>query len=208
MLRWSAVLVLGALLIGCNREDYSTPRHAARTFYIALVKGELDRAERGLCDQSQAPLLSEVQQLVSEVLDAQKAAVEKFGEGGKAVTGGMPSLDDLDGASEVVNGSSASVSPRDGSRLVVKLRRIRDQWKVDLLATFELQGGDVATAQRTIRAVRQMVAAHTRRIREGHYQSATEAESALQSCIRSPVAMQKALGRLGGVLGGAIGDSK
>jgi hypothetical protein len=204
MTRWRTglVLLLGLVGIGCNREDYSTPKKAARTFYVALMSGETARAANGLADPAQAAVLPDIDALVKEILAARDAAVQKFGKSGETVDGGIPSLDDLDGAAETITGQTATVCPNDNSKLSISLKQIGSQWKVDLLETFSIDGRDITKARQVIQAAKQSVAEHVQRIRNGKYRDAAEAETALAASIRNPLMMEEIMRKVGDLLGG------
>ena len=199
--RISLALLLGVVAGGCNREDYSTPKKAARTFYIALMRGDVARAANGLADPAQAAVLPDIDALVKEILAARDEAIKKFGKAGEAVDGGMPSLDELDGAAENITGQTAIVSPGDTSKLSVSLKQIKGEWKVDLLTTFSIQSHDINEAKKVIQAARQSVAAHVKRIHDGEYRDAREAETALETSIRSPMVMGELMRKMGEFFG-------
>jgi hypothetical protein len=196
------VLLLGLPLIGCNREDYSTPKKAAKTFYIALMQGDMERARRGLADDKQAAMLGDIRELVKEILAAQELAEAKFGAAGKDVSAGMPSLDELDNAVEKTSGETATVSPSDSSKLGMKLRKIGGQWKVDLLGTLSMESTDIPTACRLVQAATKGVADNKQQIRDGKFRTPNEVDEALISAIRNPIAMSQLMQKVGGFLDG------
>jgi len=198
------VLIATMLIAGCNREDYSSPKAAARTFYIAVVKGNMDRARRSLCDAKQQPLLDQMQALIADIFAAQDAAVEKFGDSGKNVTGGLPSLDDISQAAEKTEGDLVMLAPSDASKLRIVLRKVGTEWKVDLLASLSLDPNDTDKATQFIQSARKLVKEHIVSIRNGKYRSAQEAEAALQGCVRNPMAMAQVMGKLGNALMGSL----
>lgn len=199
--RFVGVMVLLCLSsLGCNREDYSTPKKAARTFYVAVARGDLATARRGLSDSAQAPLLDDVAALVKEILAARDAAEQKFGKDGQNVSGGLPELEELDGAKEAVSGDSATVTPSAAEKLAFKLKRVHGEWKVDLLCSFEMESATIEKAREIVKSAREAVAANAQRIREGRFTSAREADNAIQSSIRSPLALAQWMQRLGGGL--------
>jgi hypothetical protein len=189
-----ALMLAGALLLGAAsglllfialgwRPDYSTPRAAARTFYIAIMTGDLDTARESVCDARQAELLEDLREMVQSVLAARQAAITRFGEPGQRVSGGLPSLEELGQADEQVRGDAAALVCADPDTLRIRLKRGAQQWKVDLLATFSLDEMDQPLARKVLQLARQSIAEHARNIEAGRYDSPQEADAALRSAL-------------------------
>ena len=195
----ASALLLGiglALFLGLGRRaDYSTPRSAARTFYIALMTDDLETARASVCDAKQAGLMEDLRGLVRSVLAAREAAIARFGEVGQGVSGGLPSLEDLDRADEQVDGNSATLLCVDPDTLSLRLAHAAGQWKVDLFRTFSLSEMDYAAAHKTLRRAGDAVAEHASGIQAGRYTTAQEANAALKSAITKAVLAAK-LGQL------------
>lgn len=191
----AGALLLGiglALFLGLRRTaDYSTPRSAARTFYIALMTDDLETAKASLCDAKQAGLMDDLSGLVRSVLAAREAAIARFGEGGEGVSGGLPSLEDLDRADEKVEGNAATLHCIDPETVSLRLVRAASQWKVDLLRTFSLGEMDDATVRKTLQSAGTAVAEHTSAIKSGRFSTAQEANAALKSAITQAVLSAK-----------------
>jgi hypothetical protein len=195
---WFAGLLVLGLVLGCEREDYSTPKRAARTFYIAVASGDIARARNGLSDPAQAPLLDDVVALVKEILAARDAAQRKFGKDGQSVSGGLPELEEIESANESINGETATVAPPGQDKLEFKLARVNGQWKVDLLRSFGLESATIERAREVVKSAREAVAANVQRLREGKFASARDADAAIQSSVRTPLVLAQLLRRFGG----------
>lgn len=200
------LVLAGALLLGIglavflglrHTADYSTPRSAALTFYIALMTDDLSTARESVCDPKQAELMDDLRGMIQSVLVARDAAIARFGDMGQGVSGGLPSLDDLSGADEQVEGDSAALLCIDPGTITLRLKRSAEQWKVDLFATFSLSPSDHAMARRMLQAAGISISEHAKGIQEGKYPTAHEANTALKAAL-AQAAVNAKMGQLFG----------
>jgi len=77
------------------RQDYSTPKSACKSLYYAIVGGSTESAKAAVTDKQQGEIIAEMKLFIQRIMEARRQAVAKFGEGGKSVSGGMPTLDDI-----------------------------------------------------------------------------------------------------------------
>jgi hypothetical protein len=170
-----------AVLGGCGyRKDWSTPKVAARTFYVALLQGDAATARASIAD-AQAGMFDEIKALAEGIVAAKDAAKQRFGESGDAVSGGLPSLDELESCQEQIEGDAATLTFKNRNTLPVKLRKIADKWKVDVAQTLSLPSGK---AREILKSVVAAVSAHAQKIRSGDFKNAADAEVGLQNTIR------------------------
>lgn len=190
MMRWSFCgLLMLVVLGGCGPgEDYSSPKSAARTFYIALVRGNAEMAKAAVADVRQQQVLEEMRGLLEGILAAQQAAVAQFGQSGNQVSGGLPSLEDLEQAQERIEGESAVLSSPGEGAMQVHLRKVGGSWKVDLFATFAMSP---ESAQSTLRSAAKAIEPVAQEIKSGRYKTAEEAEGALRRSLEKSIAMSK-----------------
>ena len=200
------LVLAGALLLGIglamflglrHTVDYSTPRSAALTFYVALITDDLPTARASVCDSTQAELMDDLRGMIQSVLTARDAAIARFGDMGQGVSGGLPSLDDLAAADEHVEGNSAALHCIDPSTLSLRLKRSAEQWKVDLFATFSLSTSDHAMARRMMQLAGVSIAEHAKSIQDGKYGTAHEANTALKTAL-AQAAVNAKIGQLFG----------
>lgn len=178
----SSVLLI-SILAGCGtREDYSTPKSAARTFYVALTSGDDVVAGQALMDAAQRQVLGDVKALIEQLLAAQEATQARFGSDPSG-SGGLPSLADIESAAEQIQGDSAMLIPVNPSILRIQLRKVEGNWKLDLFSTFSLGNRDPQGARAIVQSACRSVASHLDRLRAGQYKSAREADEALQRTI-------------------------
>ncbi len=142
---------------GCGyRKDWSTPKIAARTFYVALLNGDAATAKASIADH-QAGMFDNIKALAKGIVAAKDAAKAKFGDSGESVCGGLPSLEELGSCQEQIQGDSATLTFENRNTLPVKLRKIADKWKVNVAQTLSLPS---AKADEIIKSVVAAVQAH------------------------------------------------
>jgi hypothetical protein len=164
------------------REDYSTPKNAVKSFYFSVVRGDGSSARRNVVEPAQVPVVDEARTLIIEVRSFRRAAIERFGEEkGDDVSGGLPTLQDIEEAHEKIDGDSAILATKNG-KASLKLRKIGSHWKIDLLSILPIRT-DAETARRIFAkaaiAAREL-AAH---IRAGAFATPEEADQALKGKI-------------------------
>lgn len=190
MQRWLPMWVLAGLslvIAGCEpSEDYSTPKSAVKSLYYSLALDKPENAKGAVVDQIQADVVVELKDLLKSVLAAQDAAVEKFGKPGKGVSGGLPSLDDIDAAQQTVEGDKAELAVT-GMGKKLKLRRIAGKWKVDAFSLLGINPPNADTARKMITAATEAVRDVSAKIKAGHYKSAEEAQVALDMQVKLAV---------------------
>lgn len=197
MKRWllvGIVLVAAGLGVGWAIRpgvDFSSPRATARTFYISLMRGYPQITRQSLVDQQQAQVLPEMRSLVENVVAAQDAAEAKFGDPGKAVSSGLPSLDDIDSAAETIQGDSAILAPKKLASIKAKFRRIEGHWRLDLFSTLGLEQETLATVKQVISAMAKGAGDVKAKIERGEIRSAEQADAALKASLVGPVAFLK-----------------
>jgi hypothetical protein len=192
--RWlwfGLVLVAAGLAVGWiykPKEDYSSPKATAKTFYVALMRGYEQIARNSLLDPKQAEILPDMRVLVENVIAAQEAAEKKWGTAGKGVNSGLPSLKDIEEAQETTNGNSAVLIPRTISGLRAKFEQVGGQWKLDLLSTFQLEQETPAVARELMQAMAKGAGDVKAGIESGRVKSAEEADQKLKASLVMPVA--------------------
>src|SRR5882672_1202411 len=121
------------------REDYSTPKNAVKSFYVSVVRGDGTSARQNVVEPAQVPIVDEARNLIVEVRSFRRAAIERFGdEKGDDVSGGLPTLKDIEEANEKIDGNSALLATKNG-KASLKLRKIGSNWKVDLLSILPIR---------------------------------------------------------------------
>jgi hypothetical protein len=181
-----ALVALG-LLIAWNaglfyREDYSTPKNAVKSFYFSVVRGDGSSARQNVVEPAQVPVVDEARTLIIEVRSFRRAAIERFGEEkGDDVSGGLPTLQDIEQANEKIDGDSAILATKNG-KASLKLRKIGSNWKIDLLSILPIRT-DAETARRIFAkaaiAARELAA----QIRAGAFATPEDADQALKGKI-------------------------
>src|SRR5215212_4086125 len=144
-------LALGLLIAYSSgllyREDYSTPKSAVKSFYVSVVRGDGSSARQNVVEDAQIAVVDEARQLIVGVRAFRKAAIERFGEEkGDDVSGGLPTLSDIENANEQITGDTAILATKNG-KASLRLRKIGTNWKVDLLSLLPFKT-DAKTAQR------------------------------------------------------------
>ncbi|HEV8292109.1 MAG TPA: hypothetical protein VGP94_09300 [Tepidisphaeraceae bacterium] len=175
------------LLIAWNaglfyREDYSTPKGAVKSFYFSVVRGDGTSARQNVVEPAQVPVVDEARNLIVEVRGFRRAAIERFGEEkGDDVSGGLPTLRDIEEANERITGDTAVLATKNG-KASLKLRKIGNNWKVDLLSILPFRS-DAETARRIFAksaiAARELAA----QIRAGTFLTPEDADQALKGKI-------------------------
>jgi len=164
------------------REDYSTPKNAVKSFYFSVVRGDGASARQNVVEPAQVPVVDEARNLIIEVRSFRRAAIERFGEEkGDDVSGGLPTLKDIEEANEKIDGDTALLATKNG-KASLKLRKIGSHWKIDLLSVLPLRT-DAQTAQRIFAkaaiAARELAA----QIRAGAFATPDDADQALKGRI-------------------------
>jgi hypothetical protein len=186
----TAALAL-VLYAGCKpRADYSTPKKAVRSFYVALVSDGAESARAAVSDSLQAEVLADLRTLVTKVLAAQEAAEARFGQSGAAVCGGLPSLDDIDQAAETIQGDTATLALKNQSKQL-KLKRVDGQWKLDVFSILGIDPKDKDSARRMLAAAASAADRVAQQIKSGQYKSADDASAALNSGMAMAVAKEQ-----------------
>src|SRR5947207_12119472 len=86
------------------REDYSTPKSAVKSFYVSVVRGDGTSARQNVAEADQVPIVDEARNLIVEIRSFRRAAIERFGdEKGDDVSGGLPTLQDIEQAQEKID---------------------------------------------------------------------------------------------------------
>src|SRR5436305_1896624 len=97
------------------REDYSTPKNAVKSFYVSVVRGDGASARQNVVEPTQVPVVDEARNLIIEVRSFRRAAIERFGEEkGDDVSGGLPTLKDIEDANEKIDGDTALLATKNG----------------------------------------------------------------------------------------------
>lgn len=181
------ILCLIGLVAGCGPgEDYSTPKSAVKSLYAALVGGSVASARGAVCDEKQAAVLDEMKSLILGVMAAQDAATARFGDGGSSVSGGLPSMDDIDKATETIDGETATLAMQNSDKSV-RLKKIAGKWKVDLFSVLGINPDSIDTAKRVLTSVGKAATATAQQIKNGQFKSAQAADDALQQQMKLAV---------------------
>ena len=164
------------------REDYSTPKSAVKSFYVSVVRGNGASARENVVEAAQVPIVDEARNLIVEVRSFRHAAIERFGEEkGDDVSGGLPTLKDIEEANEKIEGDSALLATKNG-KASLKLRKIGSNWKIDLLSILPIRT-DAETARRIFAksalAARELAV----QIRAGAFATPEDADQALKGKI-------------------------
>ena len=179
-------IVLGLLIAWSTgllyREDYSTPKNAVKSFYVSVVRGDGTTARQNVVEDAQVAVVDQARELIVGVRAFRKAAIERFGdEKGDDVSGGLPTLDDIEQAREEINGDSAILATKNG-KASLRLRKIGSNWKVDLLSVLPFKT-DAKTAQRIFSKAAQAAHDLTQQIKAGAFLTPEDADQALKGKI-------------------------
>ena len=177
-------VILSLPLLAATEVDLSTPQAAAKSLYNAvqaqdgpaikeILYGSTD-VEKDLC-ASFADLLVAGKRLES-------AVKSRYGAGAGSISPGVMGKDELtkieQGKTEL-DGDSAQLIPAGRAR-PLKFKRVNGQWK---LIVADYAGGTAANLPRqleTIRSMDRVIDAAATDVADGKYQSAAEAEAAIQ----------------------------
>ena len=194
ILKWSGGLGLSFCIIAAPlgyyvmqklpHQDYSTPKSACKSLYYAIVGGSTDAAKAAVTDQKQGEVIAEMKTLIQSIMDARRQAVAKFGEGGKGVSGGLPTLDDIEQGQEQITGDTATVAVRCSSKPLV-LKRVNGKWKVDLFSILPINPQDISTTKKLLSAASSAASQVAKRIQSGEFKSAEDANAALKQQMAS-----------------------
>ena len=164
------------------REDYSTPKSAVKSFYVSVIRGDGSSARENVVEPAQVPIVDDARTLIVEVRAFRRAAIERFGDKkGDDVSGGLPTLQDIEEANEKIDGNDALLATKNG-KASLKLRKIGNNWKVDLLSVLPIRT-DAETARRIF--AKAAAAAHdlAAQIRAGAFMTPEDADQALKGKI-------------------------
>jgi hypothetical protein len=195
----AAMLLFAA---GCKREDYSSPKTAARTFYYGIIKNHPQIAKNAVVDATQAAVVDEAKTLVEGLLEVQSESQKRFANpanggsagGAEAVSSGLPQLSDLDAASEVINGDHASLVMKKPELKTMYFKKVKGEWKLDVLATFGLKADKPEEAKSMVRTLGKAVKLVAADIKNGKYKTAAEAKQALNWSMITAVAGERMKG--------------
>ncbi|HSU67291.1 MAG TPA: hypothetical protein VLJ39_10485 [Tepidisphaeraceae bacterium] len=178
---WLVPALAAVWVVGCSKSSLSTPKDAAKTFATALVNGDTETANKASTGADPKTVESLVK-AASNMKKLQDAAVAKFGDQGKDVSGGgeesnfadLPKK--LDDAEVTQTGDTATVTPKNGRPL--KLKKVGDDWKVDMS---EMASGPMASmAGAMFDSMGKAAAETTDEVNAGKYKSVGELRDAMQ----------------------------
>ncbi len=175
------------LLIAWNaglfyREDYSTPKNAVKSFYVSVVRGDGTSARENVVAPDQIPMVDEARSLILQVRAFRRAAIERFGEEkGDDVSGGLPTLKDIEDANEKIDGDSALLATKNG-KASLKLRKIGNNWKIDLCSLLPFHT-DAETARRIFAKAAKAAQDLAAQIKAGAFMTPQDADQALKGKI-------------------------
>ena len=195
-----ALCALMAAAGGCNKNDLSTPKGAAKSFAKALENGDAESA-KAASTGGDPKAIESMAKTFGAMKKLQDAAVAKFGEEGKSVAGGpgggkggnMAEMSKkVDEATEQITGDTATLTTKDGGE-PLKLKKVSGDWKVDVTQ----MGGDMAKEGQPMMDAMAKAAGETAdEINAGKYKTAKEAQTALGGKM------------MAAMLGGAAGGGK
>lgn len=199
--RLTAVLiVLAVCTVGCDRSDSSaelkgsvsdltTPRAAAKSFTLALARGDAGAARNAILDPDKyGPTTDSMAAMATSIKSFGDAAAEKFGSAARNLADTSAFADigrNIDKADVKLDGDSATiaapstgeVSPSSPDQAVI-LKKIGDEWKVDL-AAMDPKGKLLQTTP-AFRLYAQATDEVAGEIKSGTIRSLAEAEAVLQ----------------------------
>jgi len=127
-------------------------------------------------------MVDEARNLIIQVRDFRHAAIERFGEEkGDDVSGGLPTLKDIEEANEKIDGDSALLATKNG-KASLRLRKIGNNWKVDLLSILPIRT-DAETARRIFQKAAAAARELAAQIRAGAFITPEDADQALKGKI-------------------------
>jgi hypothetical protein len=134
MHRSLTVVVLCVVLIGgCNKNDLSTPKSAAKSFATALEAGDAEAAKAA--STGDPKMVEGMAKAAASMKRLRDAAVAKYGDAGKSIAGDDNFSDmakNIDAATEQITGDNATLTMKTGDPLTLK--KIGGEWKVDVAA--------------------------------------------------------------------------
>jgi hypothetical protein len=155
----------------------SNPKAAARAFAAAVHDGHKELAHQCVTGDEQQ---MKVVDLLVGIFNARQritdAAVGKWGEEGRSIVQPMQQWDlkNIDEAQESVDGDAATLTPREGAGRAIKLKKIADQWKVDL-TSLQPRPEDLQTLSILNRVMEEVAG----EIKDGKYASMADARKAM-----------------------------
>lgn len=179
-----AVVVAWALgaAAGCNKNDLSTPKSAAKSFAKAMEAGDAEAA-KAASTGGDPKMIESMAKVAGNMKKLKEAAVSKFGEEGKSIGGGPGGKGDglsemvkqVDESTEQITGDTATLTPKGGGE-VLKMKKVNGDWKMDVS---QLGGGMAQLGAGMFDAMAKAAAETTDEINAGKYKTAKEAQTAL-----------------------------
>jgi hypothetical protein len=164
------------------REDYSTPKSAVKSFYLSVVRGDGSSARQNVVEPAQVAVVDEARSLIQGVRNFRRAAIERFGQQkGEDISGGLPTLKDIEEANEKIEGDNAILATKSG-KASLRLRKIGANWKIDLLSLLPFKT-NAAAAQRIFAQAAKAADELAAKIRAGDFATPDEADLALKAKI-------------------------
>jgi hypothetical protein len=164
------------------REDYSTPKKAVTSFYVSVVRGDGSSARENVIEPAQVPIVDEARLLINGVRNFRRAGIEKFGQQkGEDISGGLPTLKDIEEASEKIEGDSAILATKSG-KASLRLKKIDGRWKIDLLSLLPFKT-NAASARKIFAGAAASANELAEKIRAGEFKTPEEADFALKARI-------------------------
>jgi hypothetical protein len=177
-------LVAAALLLlagGCNKNDLSTPKGAAKSFAKALESGDAEAAKAA--STGDPKLVESLAKVGGGMKKLQDAAVAKFGEEGKSIAGGPGGKGDkmaemskrVEESTEKIDGDTATLTPKDGGE-ALKLKKVNGDWKLDVS---QMGGGMAQMGSAMFDAMAKAAGETADEISAGKYKTVKEAQMAM-----------------------------
>ena len=182
-MKTALVLLLLIALVGtASAQDLSTPKSAARAFTEALDKGDAAAARAAaITDEKNVAFVDVMTEFMKETRRLNEAAIARYGDAGKEV-GGAEAEKDLtkyyDEAEITETGDSATITRKDEPAKALKLRRVNDEWKVDIASLLGTEI-DIEKTVAMFKALNAAMREVATEISEGKHASADAAKYAL-----------------------------
>jgi hypothetical protein len=180
----AVVALAGFALVGCGKNDLSTPKAAAQSFAKAMESGDAEAA-KAACTGADPKIIEAMAGMSATRKKLHDAAVAKFGDDAKSI-GSFDGNDAdmkkmVDESEEKIDGDTATLKPKSGEPL--KLKKIDGSWKVDM--SQHLGMGDTAEATKMMGTMSKAAGETADEINAGKYKTAKEAEQAMQQKMMS-----------------------
>lgn len=195
--------VLSAVLLGmlatsarAADPDLSSPKAALRSFFAAMDKGDTAMLEKTVLFSKEADKQKEEKDILGAMTDMvvamnklADAATAKFGPGGKEIVADHPTQD----ATKRLEEAEVKIDEKAGTATVAiknqaeptNLRKVGEQWKVDLAAM--PQRDMAARAIPFLRGMARAAATTADEISNGSFKTVAEAKTALGERMRTAV---------------------